>query len=47
MEAMRYETVFFEGLSQIEGLEKLLRVSFIKEAFVKTILKRMKLPGSD
>ena len=40
MEAMRYETVFFEGLSQIEGLEKLLRVSFIKEALVKTVLNK-------
>ena len=37
---MRYETAFFEDMSQIEGLEKLLRISFIKEAFIKTILNK-------
>lgn len=37
---MRYETAFFEDLSQLEGLEKLLRISFIKEAFLKTILNK-------
>ena len=40
MEAMRYETAYFKELSQIEGLEKLLRVSFIKEAFLKTVLNK-------
>lgn len=37
---MRYETAYFEGLSQIQGLEKLLRVSLIKDAFLKTILDK-------
>ncbi|WP_026914224.1 hypothetical protein [Christiangramia portivictoriae] len=35
---MRYETAYFDGLTQIQGLEKLLKVSFVKEAFLKTIL---------
>tara|TARA_B100000378_G_C18012294_1_gene401113 strand:+ start:143 stop:568 length:426 start_codon:yes stop_codon:yes gene_type:complete len=34
---MRYETLYFKGLTQIQGLEKLLKVSLVKEAFVRTV----------
>lgn len=37
---MKYEVDFFKGLSKTESLEKLLEISFIKVALVKTVLKK-------
>jgi hypothetical protein len=36
---MKYEIEFFKGLSQIEGLEKLLKISIIKNALISSVLK--------
>ncbi|PKD17617.1 hypothetical protein APR41_05245 [Salegentibacter salinarum] len=36
---MKYEVNYFKGLSQIEGLEKLLEISFLKEALLRCVLK--------
>jgi len=36
---MKYEIEFLKGLSQIEGLEKLLRISIIKDALIGSVLE--------